>query len=62
MKFFTTSAMAQEGCIKTASRLHKWWLTTVKNYTVMHVFKQPKPGILGNVAYSQMWLLKPPSK
>ncbi len=61
MKFFTTNAMGQEGCVKTTSRLQKWWLTAMKNYTVQHVFKQPRPGLLGGVSYSQMWLLKPPT-
>lgn len=60
MKFLSTSLLREKGCIKTTSRLQKWWLTTFKGYTVEQVADHPVGYRLGHVFYERTWVLKPP--
>lgn len=60
MNFLSSTLLKQKGCVKTSSRLHKWWLTAMRGYTIEHVAQHPTRYRLGRVVYEHTWVLKAP--
>ena len=49
---------AQEGAVKTHSRVHAWWLTTFRGYRLDHLQESPNSISFGRVVYKRTWWLK----
>ena len=60
MKFLSSSAWRSiPGAVRTSSRIRKWWLTTVRGYTIEKSALYPRKYAGGRMKYSRYWVLKP---
>ena len=55
------SVFTRQGAVTTSSRWKKWWLVTVKKWTISHHAREPVRVTLGTMIYKDTWILMPPS-
>jgi hypothetical protein len=48
-----------QGTVKTSSRMHAWWLTKFRGYSLEHLEESPNSISFGQVVYKRTWWLKP---
>ena len=62
MNIFSSHWLMAHGCVKTSSRLRKWWLSAMRGYEVVNALEHPNRLILGHLTYTMTWVLKPVSR
>jgi hypothetical protein len=54
------SLFTRQGAVTTSSRLKKWWLVSIRKWTVSHYAREPLRVTLGQMVYKHTWILMPP--